>query len=251
VWDDQQQRLLWVDILPGLVHRFDPATGGDEVFPVGKPAGAVGLRREGGLVIAVEDGFALLDQGWQRLHQIPVIKHATPRARFNDDKCDQAGRFLAGTMAYDLTPGAGSLYRLDPDRSVTRLLPGVTISNGLAWTGSGATLYYINSPTQGIDAFDYDLGTGRLANRRRLVEIPPLGCAVRRVGGAPVHAGREARRHAILPRYQHHLSGLRWSRVRGFYVTSARTVSMTGNSRHSRTTGQCSQPTWAAAGCPR
>jgi sugar lactone lactonase YvrE len=173
VWDDQQQRLLWVEIFPGLVLRFDLATGGDEVFRVGKPVGAVGLRREGGLVIAVEDGFALLDQGWQRLHQVAVIKHARPRARFNDGKCDPAGRFLAGTMAYDLTPGAGSLYRLDPDRSVTRLLPGVTISNGLAWTGSGATLYYIDSPTQGIDAFDYDLGTGRLANRRRLVEIPP------------------------------------------------------------------------------
>ena len=173
VWDDQRQRLLWVDILPGLVHRFDSATGGDDVFRAGKPVGAVGLRREGGLVIAVEDGFALLDRGWQRVRQVAVIGHAGPRARFNDGKCDPAGRFLAGTMAYDLTPGAGSLYRLDPDRSVTRLLTGVTISNGLAWTGDGTTLYYIDSPTQGIDAFGYDLGTGRLANRRRLVEIPP------------------------------------------------------------------------------
>jgi len=173
VWDDQEQRLLWVDILPGLVHRFDPATGGDEVFRAGKPVGAVGLRREGGLVVAVEDGFALLDQGLQQLRQVAVIEHTAPRARFNDGKCDPAGRFLAGTMAYDLTPQAGCLYRLDPDRSVTRLLPGVTISNGLAWTGDGTTLHYVDSPTQGIDAFDYDPGTGRLANRRRLVEIPP------------------------------------------------------------------------------
>jgi sugar lactone lactonase YvrE len=172
VWDDGQQRLLWVDIIPGLIHRLDPATGGDEVFRAGKPVGAVALRREGGLVVAVEDGFALLDQGWQRLDQVAVVDHAGVRARFNDGKCDPAGRFLAGTMAYDKAPGAGSLYRLDPDGSVTRLLGGVTISNGLAWAGDGATVYYIDSPAQRIDAFDYDRGTGRLANRRCLVEIP-------------------------------------------------------------------------------
>jgi sugar lactone lactonase YvrE len=172
VWDDQQQRLLWVDILPGLVHRFDPATGRDDIFRAGKPVGAAGLRADGGLVMAVEDGFALLDRDWQRPDQVAVIEHTGPRARFNDGKCDPAGRFLAGTMAYDLTPGAGSLYRLDPDRSVTMLLPHVTISNGLCWTGDGTTLYYIDSPTQGIDAFDYDAGTGQPVNRRRVAEIP-------------------------------------------------------------------------------
>jgi len=60
----------------------------------------------GGLVIAVEDGFALLDQGWLQLRQVAVIGHTAPRARFNDGKCDPEGRFLAGTMAYDLTPEA-------------------------------------------------------------------------------------------------------------------------------------------------
>ena len=172
VWDEQQQRLLWVDILPGLVHRFDPATGCDDVFRVGKPVGSAGLRRGGGLVLAVEDGFALLDPAWQRLGQVAVIEHPGPPARFNEGKCDPAGRFLAGTMAYDLTVGAGSVYRLDPDLAVTRLLEGVTISNGLVWTADGATLYYIDSPAQGVDAFDYDVDTGRLANRRRLVDIP-------------------------------------------------------------------------------
>ena len=172
VWDDQQQRLLWLDILPGLVHRADPATGSDDVFRVGKPVGAASLRGGGGLVLAVEDGFALLDPDWQRLDQVAVIEHAGPRARFNEGKCDPAGRFLAGTMAYDLSPGAGSLYRLDPDLAVTRLLEGVTISNGLAWTADGTTLYYIDSPTQGVDAFGYDAGTGRLADRRRVVDIP-------------------------------------------------------------------------------
>ena len=108
VWDAEQQRLLWVDILPGLVHRFDPATGSDHVFRAGKPVGSAGLRHGDGLVLAVEDGFALLDPQWQRLDQVAVIEHPGPPARFNEGKCDPAGRFLAGTMAYDLTPGAGS-----------------------------------------------------------------------------------------------------------------------------------------------
>jgi sugar lactone lactonase YvrE len=172
VWDGEQQRLVWLDILPGLVHRFDPATGGDDVFGVGKPVGSAGLRRGGGLVLAVEDGFALLDPGWRRLDQVAVVEHPGPPARFNEGKCDPAGRFLAGTMAYDLTPGAGSVYRLGADLAVTKMLDGVTISNGLAWTPDGATLYYIDSPTQGVDAFDYDAETGRLGNRRRLVDIP-------------------------------------------------------------------------------
>ena len=172
VWDEKQQRLVWLDILPGLVHRFDPATGGDHVFRVGKPAGSAGLRHGGGLILAVEDGFALLDPQWQRLDQVAVVEHPGPPARFNEGKCDPAGRFLAGTMAYDLTPGPARCTGWAPDLAVTRLLDGVTISNGLAWTPDGATLYYIDSPTQGVDAFDYDTGTGRLANRRRVVDIP-------------------------------------------------------------------------------
>jgi len=199
VWDEQRQLLLWLDILPGLVHRFDPATGSDDVLRVGKPVGSAGLRRSGGLVLAVEDGFALLDKDWQRVGQA-VVEHPGPRARFNEGKCDPAGRFLAGTMAYDLTPGAGSLYRLDPDLTVTKLLDGVTISNGLTWSADGTTMYYIDSPTQGVDAFDYDPGTGRLANRRRIVDIPAVaglpdgmtidaeGCLwVALYGGAAVH----------------------------------------------------------------
>ena len=199
VWDEQRQLLLWLDILPGLVHRFDPATGSDDAFRVGKPVGSAGLRRGGGLVLAVEDGFALLDKDWQRVAQA-VVEHPGPRARFNEGKCDPAGRFLAGAMAYDLTPGAGSLYRLDPDLTVTKLLDGVTISNGLTWSADGTTMYYIDSPTQGVDAFDYDPGTGRLANRRRIVDIPAAaglpdgmtidaeGCLwVALYGGAAVH----------------------------------------------------------------
>jgi sugar lactone lactonase YvrE len=171
VWDAEQQWLVWLDILPGLVHRFDPATGSDDVFRVGKPVGSAGLRHGGGLVLAVEDGFALLDPGRQRLDQVAVIEHPGPPARFNEGKCDPAGRFLAGTMAYDLTPGAGSVYRLGPDLAVTKLLDGgsavhrytpdgrldavvsfpVTNVTCPAFGGPGLSVLYVTSARDGLD----------------------------------------------------------------------------------------------------
>jgi sugar lactone lactonase YvrE len=90
----------------------------------------------------------------------------------NDGKCDPAGRFWAGTMALDERPRAGALYRLDPDGAVHTMLRDVTISNGLDWSDDGRTMYFIDSPTQTVDAFDFDVATGSIANRRTVVRIP-------------------------------------------------------------------------------
>jgi sugar lactone lactonase YvrE len=168
-WDTRVDRLGWVDILAGRVHRFDPATGEDVAVDVGEHVGAAVPRAAGGLALAVASGFALLaDDG----RVTPVARVAGPGLRMNDGKADPRGRFLAGSMAYDETPGAGALYRLDPDHRVDVLVEGVTVSNGLAWTADGATMYYIDTPTSGVDAFDYDLDNGTLANRRRVITIP-------------------------------------------------------------------------------
>jgi len=164
--------LLWVDITPGLVHTFDPATGQDTALDVGRPVGAVAPREGDGLVMALEDGFGLLAQGGAEVELVAPIDADDSSIRFNDGKCDPAGRFWAGTMAYDEAEGAAALYRLDPDRSVHRALAGVTISNGLAWAAGGRTMYYVDTPTQGVDAFDYDPDTGSVRARRRLIDVP-------------------------------------------------------------------------------
>ena len=91
----------------------------------------------------------------------------------NDAKCDPVGRLFAGTTAYDFAEGAGTLYRIDADRSWQAVVGGVTISNGLGWSPDGARLYYIDSPTQAVDVLDYDVARGELTGRRRLVDIPP------------------------------------------------------------------------------
>jgi len=171
IWDDRTGRLVWVDILGRRIHATDPATGETTSIETPLHVGAVAARARGGFVAALEDGFWIIGDGPAR--RIAAAPEARPGLRFNDGKCDPAGRFWAGTMAYDVTPAAGALYRLDPDGRATLVVPDVTLSNGLAWSGDGRTMYYVDSPTQRIDAFAYDPASGGLSNRRTVVEIPP------------------------------------------------------------------------------
>jgi sugar lactone lactonase YvrE len=172
LWDGRAQRLYWVDITAKRVHRFDPATGLDEAFDAGQPVGALGLREAGDLVLAVEKGFALLDPDAGEPRMLAAVEQDDPGTRMNDGACDAAGRFWAGTMAYDSRPGGGNLYRLDPDGTVARVIAACSISNGLDWSHDGRVLYYIDSPTQAIDAFDFEVRRGELGERHRVVEIP-------------------------------------------------------------------------------
>ena len=89
--------------------------------------------------------------------------------RFNDGKCDPAGRFWAGTMETPTRKGA--LFRLDPDLLVHQILDGIACSNGLAWSLDRKTMYYIDTMTRRIDAFDYELMTGAISNRRAAVTV--------------------------------------------------------------------------------
>jgi len=173
VWDDRTSTLVWVDIMNNSVHVFDPATGADRSVDVGQPVGAAVPRESGGLVLALRDGFALLDADLGDLHWVARVEADIPTNRMNDGKCDAAGRFWAGTMAFHVTPGVASLYRLDPDYRVTRAVSDITLSNGLDWTADNRRMYYVDSTTQRVDAFDFDLEHGTLGERRPFVRIPP------------------------------------------------------------------------------
>jgi sugar lactone lactonase YvrE len=173
VWDARAARLYFVDILRGLVHQYDPALGEARVYDVHTMVGAVAPTDSGHLVLAVRDGFARLDLDTGGVRPIAAVEPARPDVRMNDGKCDPAGRFWAGTMALDERPNAGALYRLDPDGGVHTMLRDVTISNGLDWSGDGRLMYFIDTPTQSVDVFDFDVATGTIANRRTMVHIPP------------------------------------------------------------------------------
>jgi sugar lactone lactonase YvrE len=174
VWDERSGRLMWVDIEGPALHFTDPAIGTTTTQPMPMPIGIAVPRRSGGFMAALEDGFHAIDTEG-RTQRIAAVDTDGGRLRFNDGACDPAGRFLAGTMAYDFRPGAGALYRLDPDLRLTRLLEDVTISNGLGWSPDGGTMYYVDTPSRRIDAFDYDVATGAISRRRSFVEIEGNG----------------------------------------------------------------------------
>jgi sugar lactone lactonase YvrE len=175
VWDERSGRLHWVDIPAGLIHRFSPADGSDAVLAVGQPVGSLGLGSHDGLVLSTSDGFGLMSPGSEQIERLIEVEQHLPSNRMNDGRCDPAGRFWAGTMAWEHTPGAGALYRLEqlgPSLTVTRVLGGLTVANGIDWSLDGRLMYYIDSPTQRVDVFDFDLDTGTISNRRSFAEIP-------------------------------------------------------------------------------
>jgi sugar lactone lactonase YvrE len=172
LWDAAGGVLLWIDITGHLVHRFNPVTGQNTTMDVGQPVGAVVLATDGRLMLAVEKGFAFLDLVSGRLETIATVEPGQP-TRMNDGKCDSRGRFWAGTMAYAETKGAGSLYRLDPDRLVTRVLEQVTISNGIAWSLDDRAMYYIDTPLHTVDRFAFDAASGGIGARSTVVRVDP------------------------------------------------------------------------------
>jgi sugar lactone lactonase YvrE len=170
-WDPEGGRLLWVDIMRGRVHSFQPGAHRCRNREVGRPVGALAKAADGTLVLAVQGGFARLDERGGGLEMIAAAG-AAPGIRMNDGACDPAGRFWAGTMAIDERPGAGALYRLDPGGRVLTMLEGVTISNGIDWSLDATRMYHVDSPTRRIDVFAFDLETGAISGRRTFAEIP-------------------------------------------------------------------------------
>lgn len=170
-WDAAAGRLIWVDITRGRVHEFRQ-DGQARWWDAGEHVGAAVPRKSGGLILAVRSGFtALADDG--TVAPVAPVEAEVTANRMNDGKCDPQGRFWAGTMPYQDTPGAGSLYRLDTDASVHQVLTRLTLPNGLGWSPDGTTFYFIDSGTQGVDAFDFDPGEGVLTRQRRVVTIEP------------------------------------------------------------------------------
>jgi sugar lactone lactonase YvrE len=191
VWWPGWGGLRWVDMTAGDVLTL--TDGPPARLHAGKVAAAIRPRRSGGMVVAVERGFALAGPD-DEIQLLPEV-WADATVRMNDGACDPEGHFYCGSMAYDQAAGRAALYRLDADHRVHVVLRDVTVSNGLAWSPDGATAYYIDSPTHGIDAFAYDPERG-LHDRRRVVSLPdepgvPDGLTVDATGAlwVAVHGG--------------------------------------------------------------
>jgi sugar lactone lactonase YvrE len=170
-WDGE--RLLVVDLLAGAIVAVSP-DGETQRHELGGVVAVIRARSAGGYVIATEHGFRLLTADLTAAGE-EILAFDVPEIRMNDGGCDPQGRFYCGTMAYATTPGVGALYRLSPDRTVERVMCGLTIANGLQWHPDGRHVYHTDTPTGGIDLVDFDPVHGTFGARERFVEITPSG----------------------------------------------------------------------------
>ncbi|MBW1774033.1 MAG: SMP-30/gluconolactonase/LRE family protein [Deltaproteobacteria bacterium] len=171
VWDVDEGRLYWVDgtgrrVDKPAIWRMDPKTGKVENWKLEKDIGALALRKSGGAVMALADGFYFFDFDTGKEELIVEIEADQPRSRLNDGKCDRRGRFFAGGMDDKEELGICGMWRLDPDLSVTRVEEGIICTNGPCWSPDDKTFYLADTFQGEFWAYDYDIETGDLSNRR-------------------------------------------------------------------------------------
>jgi sugar lactone lactonase YvrE len=179
-WDERRAELLWVDILGRCFHRAALTADGrpDRIRSIvlDRHVGAAAPSTQGGYVLAAGLGFVLVDDAGS-VTELAQPARGSGDVRMNDGICDPQGRFWAGTMAYDASPGAGTLYRLELDGSCSTMLTGLTISNGIGWSPDGMTMYLSDSGRGLVEGFDFDGASGAISGRRTLVEVDEPGIA--------------------------------------------------------------------------
>lgn len=173
-WDPRAKVLWWIDIYARTIHCYDPASGVNRSYEAPEYLGCVAVRERGGLVVTMASGFHFFDPGTGRFDPIVDPEANLPTNRFNDGKTDRQGRFWSGSMFE--APGrpperSAALYRLDFDLSWHRLVEGVGCSNGLAWSPDSRTMYFTDSHTPYVWAWDFDPPTGKIENRRIFVDL--------------------------------------------------------------------------------
>ena len=171
-WDEAEGLLYWVDIHAGRLHCFEPRRASDRSIDIGEPLGCVAPCRRQEVILGVRSGFARLDLRRGTLTHLVNPEPEQEGNRFNDGKCDPAGRFLAGSMDDAEGSASGSFYSLAPDGTWKTLRTGLRIPNGLAWSPDYRTFYHIDTPTRQVQAYDYDLARGEIAHPRTCLSIP-------------------------------------------------------------------------------
>ncbi|WP_172252741.1 SMP-30/gluconolactonase/LRE family protein [Saccharibacillus deserti] len=169
-WMENKQTLMWIDIEGKQLRFYNPEDGSEEVYELPERAGAAVGHSDDRVVLASESGFAFYDLNTRQLNRIHDPEHREDN-RFNDGKCDAAGRFWAGTMSLVGKEEQGAFYRMDGDLTVHRLFGNVSTSNGLGWSPDGTVLYYIDTGTRQVQAFGFDVEKGEIGSARSVVSF--------------------------------------------------------------------------------
>ena len=170
------EHLVYVDIEGHTIIRLNPETGEEHIWDVGERVGTVVPRDSGGFLYAGDSGIIAFDPSTGAKHTFAdpePDKRATNR--FNDGKCDPAGRLWAGTISLVKNTGEATLYMLDCDGSLQVKVDEVTNSNGICWNAAATQMYYIDTPTKQIRAYDYDNASGAIRNARIAVDTAAHG----------------------------------------------------------------------------
>ena len=172
LWSPGEGVLYWVDILGRELYRYTPSTGEQARWSFDEEISSLAERRHApGLTVTLRSGFAHFDPASGALTRLHDPEADQPGNRFNDGKCDAAGRYWAGTMDFDATRPSGSLYRFDSDGACQRVDSGYAVSNGPTWSADGRTLYFNDTVNQQVNAFDFDVETGTVSNKRPWLKL--------------------------------------------------------------------------------
>ena len=162
IWDERMHALWWVDIHGSALKRYDGTHV--TVMPMPEQPGSIALRRAGGLLVAMQSGVFVLGTREPKLLVRPAEHEAG--LRFNDGRCDRAGRFWVGTLQDPDHPPRGVLYCIEADGRARAMKSAIRVPNSIAWSPDGRTMYFADSPRHKIWAYDYDAGTGGTSNER-------------------------------------------------------------------------------------
>lgn len=170
IWSSEDQKLYWVDIEQKLLHSFSAKTLEHESTLFKKKITAIVPTLKGELLITLEDGIYYYKKSTKELNLIHLNpENESTGNRFNDGKCDPAGRFWLGTMG---NHESAALYRLNIDYTLNTVQTGITNSNGILWSPDKQTMYHIDTPTYEVKAYDFDNNTGQISNPRVIIKVP-------------------------------------------------------------------------------
>lgn len=182
IWNPDEAVLYWCDNLKPSIQRYDPTSGKVDVWDMPEEVGSIVFRAKGGIVAGMRHGFAFLDLATGGIERI-VDPEPHTNNRLNDGKCDRAGRYWCGSINPELKQPTGGLYRLDPDLSCHSMQQGVIASNGIAFSPDDRTMYFADSRADTVWAYDFNIATGALSNRRVFIDTHGIPA---RVDGATV-----------------------------------------------------------------
>jgi sugar lactone lactonase YvrE len=176
-WDAEEECLWWLDVYGQKIHRYKPSGEKTQTFSTPAPPGCLAVRERGGLVVAMGDGFHFFDPATKQFKLIVDVETTIRETRMNDGRADRQGRFWSGTefdVQGKLPRALGSLYRLDVDLCCHKIIGGISCANGLAWSPDSRTMYFTDSGTPYVWAWNFDASSGEIENRRLYIDLSSI-----------------------------------------------------------------------------